>query len=227
MKNKWFDDLLEILYPRACVACNEVLLPTEEHLCIKCLLTLPKIENLEDVENKLKGKLPVEKVICMWKFIKHGKIQQLMHHLKYKNKPELGIYLGKLIAKELKVKYRLQNEIDILVGVPLHTSKQKQRGYNQAAKIAEGIGEILEIVHYENLLIRTTATESQTKKNRIERFENMNEKFMVQDINSVKGKKIAIIDDVLTTGATLEACGQVLLQAGCEKIYIITLASAI
>ena len=226
MKIKWFDDLIEILYPHTCVACGNVLMESEENLCIKCLISLPKVENEDFLQLKLQGKLKVRKIISLWQFAKKSKVQHVLHALKYKNKPELGIYLGKLLGSEIERKKQLYEPIDLIIGVPLHKSKLKQRGYNQADKIAEGLAEVLQVEFKENVLVKMAATECQTKKSRIDRFKNTDQIFDIQDINCVKYKNIALVDDVLTTGATIEACGALLLDAGCKNLYIITIASA-
>jgi ComF family protein len=226
---KWFKHLLDIIYPRSCEACGESLLGGENLVCIKCIIDLPRtnshINEIESVSNRFWGKIPVERTITYLRFSKKSKVQKLLHALKYRNKAELGELLGKLYGAELKNTLSEQN-IDLLIGVPLHPTKMKQRGYNQADCIAKGLSEALNIKCETEAVKRITHTNSQTKKSRYERFKNVENIFEVVDKEIIKDKKIAIVDDVLTTGSTIESLAESLLDSGCKSIWVITIAAA-
>jgi ComF family protein len=148
-----------------------------------------------------------------------------LHELKYRNKPEVGKYLGKIYGVDLKAG-GFDKKIDLIIGVPLHPTKLKQRGYNQSDCIAEGLSEALEVPFETNAVKRLIHTASQTKKSRIERFQNVENIFEVIDFEMIKNKRIAIVDDVLTTGSTLESLGITLLNAEAKEISIVTIAAS-
>jgi ComF family protein len=177
------------------------------------------------VSNRFWGKLPVTDTITFLKFSKKGKVQKLLHELKYRNKPEVGKYLGKIYGVDLK-SVGFDKKVDLIVAVPLHPTKLIQRGYNQADCIAQGLSEALEVPFETNAVKRLIYTPSQTKKSRIERFQNVENIFEVNDIEKIKNKRIAIVDDVLTTGSTLESLGITLLNSEAKEISIVTIAAA-
>ncbi len=225
---KWFKHFLDIIYPRTCEACGEALLGGENLICMNCMIDLPRtnshIQKLDKLSNRFWGKIPVTDTITFMKFSKKGKVQKLLHELKYRNKPEVGTYLGKIYGVDLKA-VGFDKKIDLIIGVPLHPAKLIQRGYNQADCIAEGLSEALEIPFDANAVKRLVHTETQTKKSRIERFQNVDNIFEVIDKEKIKGKRIAIVDDVLTTGSTLESLGITLLNAEAKDISIVTIAA--
>ncbi len=226
---KWFRHFLDIIYPRSCEACGESLLGGENLICIDCMIDLPRtnshIERLDSVSNRFWGKVPVSDTITFMRFSKKGKVQKLLHELKYRNKPEVGTFLGKLYGVDLKA-VGFEKKIDLIIGVPLHPTKQLQRGYNQADCIAEGLSLVLEIPFETDAVKRVLYTDSQTKKNRMERYQNVENIFEVTDTEKIKDKRIAIVDDVLTTGSTIESMAVVLLEAGAKNISIVTIAAA-
>jgi ComF family protein len=226
---KWFKHLLDIIYPRSCEACNEALLGGENLICSNCLIDLPRtnshLESIERLSNRFWGKIPVSNNITFLKYSKKGKVQKLLHELKYRNKPEIGKYLGKIYGLDLQ-QVDFDKKIDFLVGVPLHPTKLLQRGYNQADCIAEGLSEVLNVPFETMSVKRREYTETQTKKSRYERFLNVENIFEVTDIDKIKDKRIAIVDDVLTTGSTIESLGATLLNEGAKEIYVITIAAA-
>jgi ComF family protein len=227
---KYFLHFLDLIYPRLCVACENPLQTQETHLCINCLIHLPKTNShniqTELLERKFWGKITVTQTLAYLKFSKKGYVQNILHALKYKNKPELGEYLGKLYGNELK-SVKIHEKIDFIIGIPLHVDKQKLRGYNQADAFAKGLSMSLGVPYYTDLLIRNTFTESQTKKrSRLGRFKNIEGVFEVSNPEKIKNKRVALVDDVLTTGSTLEVAGKVLLDNDCKELYIITIASA-
>jgi ComF family protein len=194
------------------------------------MVDLPKTEigfsNSQSLEARFAGKTKIKAVFSFFKFLKGSKVQNLLHNLKYKNRQDIGLYLGKLYGMQLKEQLKSIN-LDLLIAVPLHESKMILRGFNQSELIADGLSISLNVPHETNLISRQKATETQTRKTRIERFFNVNEVFIVADESKVVGKSIALVDDVLTTGATLEVCATALLNAGAKDVVIIVLAAAI
>ncbi|MFT7248801.1 MAG: ComF family protein, partial [Arcticibacterium sp.] len=172
------------------------------------------------------GKIPVKKTYSFLQFTKNGLVQNILHDLKYKNKPDLAEYMGKWFGNELLSK-GFDEEIDLLLAVPLHPIKEKRRGYNQADEIALGISLSLKLPFERGSIIRNKFTQSQTNKSRYGRFENVEAVFEVSKNVKIEGKRIALVDDVLTTGATLEVVGKELLKAGCLDLSILTIAAAL
>lgn len=225
----WFKHLLDIIYPRSCEACGESLLSGENLICVKCIINLPRTnshkENIESISNRFWGKIPVANTITYLRFSKKSKVQKLLHSLKYRNKAEVGVLLGKLYGTDLKA-VEFEKKIDLLIGVPLHPTKLLQRGYNQADCIAEGLSVALDIPFETNAVKRSIYTDSQTKKSRFERFQNVENIFEVIDAEKIKDKRIAIVDDILTTGSTIESLAAILLNEGCKEVSIVTIAAA-
>ncbi|MFN4147476.1 MAG: ComF family protein [Runella sp.] len=226
---RFWQDTLDLLYPNACCACQELLVGNEDVICTRCRLSLPRTQShlnpIPMLQNKFLGKAPIEKVYAFLSFSKKGKVQQLLHHLKYRNRPEVGEVLGNIYGQELKATHSLL-DLDLLIPVPLHARKKKQRGYNQSEVLAKGLSQSTGIAFSSEILIRAKDTDTQTRKTRIERFENVSGIFEVVNPSLIKGKKIGLVDDVLTTGSTLESAAGVLLQHGAAEIIIITLAAA-
>ena len=227
---RYLNLLLDFVYPRVCVSCEKNLLGPESHLCIECLLTIPKTNShlhpIELLERKFWGKLNVKQVYSFLKFSKKGKVQNILHTLKYKNKPELAEYIGKMYANDLKT-VDFADKIDLIIGIPLHKDKQKLRGYNQADEFAKGLSEVLKTPFDTTSMARQTFTISQTKTgSRFRRYKNIEGVFVIDKPDGIKDNRIALVDDVLTTGSTLEEAGKTLMAAGCKELYIITIASA-
>lgn len=152
-------------------------------------------------------------------------MQHLLHQLKYNQCPEIGERLGRAYGHELS-ESSLANELDLIIPVPLHRSRLRQRGYNQSAHFAMGLSEALQVPWDESISIRTQATATQTRKNRLERWENVRQVFSVEKGVPVRGKRVLLVDDVITTGATLEACGSHLLESGCASLSVACIAEA-
>lgn len=198
-------------------------------LCTACLSNLPKTNyhlcTENPIKNKLTGRLPLKHGWAFLKFRKRGIVQHLLHQLKYNNHPEVGVRLGQLFGKELSLS-GFEREFDLILPVPLHSSRQRQRGYNQSSMLASGLSAAMNIQWDESISIRMQSTVTQTNKNRIERWENVKDVFSVQSLTDLKGKRILLVDDVITTGATIEACGQHLISCGCSELSIACLAEA-
>jgi ComF family protein len=177
------------------------------------------------IKNKLIGRLPLKYAWAFLKFRKTGIVQHLLHQLKYNNHPEVGIKLGINYGNEL-FKYGFQNEFDVIIPVPLHASRQKKRGYNQSAKFAEGLSYSLGIAWDESISVRRASTATQTKKTKLERWENVKSVFDIRESERVKDLRVLLVDDVITTGATVEACGQHLVNSQCKSLSIACIAEA-
>ncbi len=177
------------------------------------------------IKTKLIGRLSLKYAWAFLKFRKTGIVQHLLHQLKYNNQPEVAIKIGRIYGQEL-VQSGFQNEFDVIVPVPLHGSRQKKRGYNQSSKFAQGLSEALTIPWDESISIRTTTTTTQTKKSKQARWENVKSVFDIRESENIRGQRILLVDDVITTGATMEACGQHLLDHYCKELSIACIAEA-
>jgi ComF family protein len=227
---KYFEGLTQILYPLQCWGCGSDTITQTDKICVQCMSKLPhtKFNNITDnaVEKIFYGRIPIVAATSMYYFSKNTLLQHLMHLLKYKNNPEVGNYLGSQLGISLKESSRFNN-IDGIIPIPLSKKRLHKRGYNQALAICNGIALQLEKPVYENLTIRHRDNETQTHKTRQERWDNMQNVFKVENTAVLEGKNILLVDDVITTGATLEACATELLKIKNVKIYIATLAWAI
>lgn len=220
------ESLLHFLFPHVCETCGTDVLEPDHHLCLRCLASLPKTEfhfyPNNPVEKIFWGRLPVASATAQYYFSKGSMMQHLMHQLKYRGNKELGIYLGRLMGYALASANRFRY-VDALVPLPLFPAKERVRGYNQAAVLCEGIASVLQKPVLTNAVIRTTPTESQTKKNRVDRWQNMEGRFELQNPAAVEHKHVLLVDDVVTTGATLEACGAILLEGSRVQLSLATL----
>ncbi|QJD81255.1 ComF family protein [Spirosoma rhododendri] len=206
-----------------------MLAQADQLLCTRCRLSLPETNDYRspdrnDSHNKFAGKVPVRYVMSYARFSKGSVMQRIIHQIKYGGNKDAATALGRWYGAILTGHDSLANDIDMLVGVPLHKQRLRQRGYNQADQIASGLSEAMHTPARTDVLVRTRFKSSQTKKNRLERWANVSSVFTVADAEAVKDKHVAIVDDVLTTGATIEACAVELLRAGCREVSVITLA---
>jgi len=224
-----FSSTLHLFYPHVCTGCGSDLLQENNLLCLHCINDLPQTGfaqyNNNPVEKIFWGRIPVTAAHSEFYFAKETLIQHLIHQLKYKNNTAIGFYMGEMMGRSLLHSNRF-SEIDYLVPLPLYPDKERKRGYNQAAIICNGVSEIMNIPVITGNVTRRRFTETQTRKHRTERWENVAESFAVKNPAELKGKSILLVDDVVTTGATLEACGNALLQIEGVKLYIATLAHA-
>ncbi|AQG81462.1 ComF family protein [Spirosoma montaniterrae] len=224
------NDFIDTLYPTLCLGCSRSLQPTERVLCAHCRIRLPETGQHRNPDlsvsiNKFAGKVPVAFALSYLHFQKGGTVQKLIHKIKYGGQKEAAREVAGWYGYQLKQESIVSENFDLIIGVPLHRSRLNQRGYNQADWIAEGFAESLGIPARTDILIREQFKTSQTKKNRVERWENVKTVFAVTDPTAIAGKNIILIDDVLTTGATLGACATELLQKGCKSVGVITLAA--
>ncbi len=223
----WISDVINLLFPKVCQGCGCQLKTQEEILCLKCLSKLPRTGFSKHVDNPVSevfwGRVDLKSATSFLFFNKGGSVQHLIHLLKYKNKKETGVYLGKLFGFELKDSPHFR-DIDVIIPVPLHPKKEQMRGYNQSYCIASGIGASMGKPVEKNNLIRVVHTTSQTKKSRYDRWKNVKGIFAVQQPETLLNKHVLLIDDVLTTGATLEASASVLLEIEGVNVSVATLA---
>ncbi|WEK19719.1 MAG: phosphoribosyltransferase family protein [Candidatus Pedobacter colombiensis] len=226
---RFLSDLVALLFPNLCCGCSTSLYHGEEQLCTKCIYYLPYTDHHLHTENaaarQLWGRLPCHAVMSLLYFKKGARTQNIIHNLKYRGRKDLGIKLGNMIAQKLLLSTAYDG-IDLIVPVPLHRRREHQRGYNQSLCIAQGISSVLKVPVNTYCLLRKRSTTTQTKKGRYNRFENMLGVFSITDPTMLKGKHILLVDDVITTGATLEACGIVLFEAKISKLSIATVAFA-
>ena len=222
------DSVLHLLFPHICTGCGSDILHEESVLCMRCIDDMPetKFELHPDnpVEKIFWGRLPLAGATAQFYFTKESLMQHLMHQFKYKGNKELGMQLGKIMGEQIKKSARF--EADALVPLPLFAAKEKRRGYNQAAILCEGMAEAMNLPVLDKIISRPRHTETQTKKGRIERWKNMEGKFILSDADAIKNMHLLLVDDVVTTGATLEACGNELLKAENVRLSIATLCIA-
>lgn len=223
-----WDDFVKLIYPAYCLACEQSLVKGEETICTNCRATLPRthfhLDPVNPVATRFYGLTPIERVLPYLHFSRKGIVQKLLHQLKYKKHPEIGQILGKIYGYELH-KAGVLTDIDLIIPVPLHPLKQKQRGYNQAMAFAEGLSEATGLPITEEGLVRTRYTETQTKKGKASRWQNVNEVFHVDPVPLLQGKHVLLVDDVVTTGATASVCAQKLLDAGSQKVSLAFIAA--
>ncbi|HTJ48792.1 MAG TPA: ComF family protein [Cyclobacteriaceae bacterium] len=222
-------DFVSLFFPQFCFACEGNLVHGENGICSECLLDLPKTDFHNNIHNefyqKLAGRLPVKYVLAQFMFNKRGKVQKLLHHLKYRNRPEIGVALGRAYGSVL-LKANYKTEFDLIIPVPLHPIRQQKRGYNQSLEFAKGLSEAMNIPYADDLVQRVLQTETQTKHTKLKRWQNVSEVFKVVNEDLLRNKKILLVDDVMTTGSTLEACGKVILDCNITDISFTCIASA-
>jgi len=225
---RFFVDLLNLIYPVKCEVCGRLLAESERAICSLCYLRLPRTNyHLDDANPMVQlfwGRARVLHASSYFFFYKGSPYQSLLHKLKYGGNKNIGFTLGKLFAAELINTFF--STADLMIPVPLHPKKQKKRGYNQSEMIARGLNVLFAMELNTKILIRTGFAATQTNKGRFDRYLNMKEQFQVTEPEELKGKSVLLIDDVVTTGSTLEACAQALLEAGCGDLNILCLAIA-
>ncbi|MEX2591395.1 MAG: ComF family protein [Anditalea sp.] len=228
MRFTLYEDFLALVFPQTCCVCKRSLFDFENQLCKVCIAKLP-VTNYHlrpqnnDLKEKIMGLTEVNLVLSFLRFSKKGMSQRILHQLKYKHKPELGNVMGRLYAYFL-LEQGFANSWEAVVPVPLHPVKFKRRGYNQSERFAEGLAEILDIP-LDNALKRVKFTETQTNKTRLQRWENVEEVFELSKDAAIEKKRILLVDDVMTTGATLAVCANTLLHSGVLSVDIAVIAA--
>ncbi|MBF9253088.1 ComF family protein [Pontibacter sp. 172403-2] len=204
----------------------------EKYICTKCNVKLPYTDfhvhgatELNPLQRRFWGKVPVRFAFAYLHFVPKGRVQRLLHRLKYKGAQELGAHLGQRYGSLLS-EHQYNQQFDLIVPVPLHKYKLRRRGYNQSDTFAKGLAEAMKVPWSSNTLARLLDTATQTKKNRLDRWQNVEQVFQVVRPEQVQGKRILVVDDVMTTGATLETCAVELLKAGAAEVSVVTIAAA-
>jgi ComF family protein len=225
---KYWESFVQLVLPNICVLCNSYLSNQEKCLCEICKYDLPKFEGFKVSPNHIEklfwGRVKVQQATSLLQFTSHNQTQTILHQIKYKGNKTLGVEMGKLMGSEILSVDWVQS-IDGIIPIPIHIKKMHIRGYNQSDLLAEGMGEVLGKPVLKNLVERTVHTTSQTKLARYERHKNVESIFSLKD-KSITGKHYLVIDDVVTTGSTIEACCQTLLEAG-VNVSVYTLATTI
>ncbi|HEY8386982.1 MAG TPA: ComF family protein [Parasegetibacter sp.] len=209
------NSLLHLFYPEVCEGCGNDLSKSGLRLCIYCMTHLPKtsFERFENnpIEKIFFGRIPLLAAASFCYFTRRSVVQRLLHQLKYRNDKELGLLMGEWMGRCIEASGRFNN-IQLLVPVPLHPSRLKSRGYNQSALLCQGISSVLGVPVAESALKRKEATDSQTSRSRVARWENMKNRFELTNVDELRNKEIMLVDDVITTGATLEACSRAISE---------------
>jgi ComF family protein len=225
----FFNDFISLFYPDVCAACGNKLFKHEKEICSRCYISLPKSDFHKDIGNPVAklfhGRADIVMAASYYLFTKSGNVQRILHQLKYKGNKDVGVTLGKWYGDELK-KSPGFSDAQMILPVPLHRKKLSRRGYNQSTCFADGLAESMNIEMREDLLIRKSETTTQTRKSRFDRWLNVADKFELQGEEELRNKHVILVDDVVTTGATLEACVQELKKAEGIKVSIATIAYA-
>lgn len=220
-------DFTHLFFPHVCAGCGTDVLNRESPLCLHCVNQLPftnfHLHSGNPVERYFWGRIPVRHATALCHFTRASLVQHLLHQLKYKGNKDIGIFLGRMAGKLLR-QSNYFDDVDVLVPLPLFAQREKKRGYNQATLLCEGMSAVMQLPVISNVVIRLSATETQTQKNRTERWQNMEGRFQLIQPDAVHDKHVLLVDDVVTTGATLEACGEQLLKAKNSRLSIATMA---
>ncbi|MEO6948591.1 MAG: phosphoribosyltransferase family protein [Ginsengibacter sp.] len=222
--------VFHLLFPHTCIGCGSDAISADSFLCLQCIHDLPHTHFANHQNNPVEkifwGRAPIKAAMAELYFAKSSVVQNLIHELKYRSNKEIGHYLGTLIGKSLKNSNRFHS-IDAIIPLPLFEKKEKIRGYNQAEILCNGISEITGITVTNKNVIRKVHTETQTKKHRTERWKNVEQTFHVLNPESLEGKHILLVDDVITTGSTLDACAGEIFKINKVQVSIAALAMAI
>lgn len=226
-KKSWFSPLLDIFFPKICAACESEKV-ADSPLCISCLSDLSIIENQADgnhlAELRLQNRFPYQRAFSYLYMSKKGSTHKLLHQIKYKYRKDIAVFLGDLFAEEIQKQFH--DQVDAIIAVPIHKKKLKSRGYNQTFILAECVAKKMGIPFYADTLKKVKNTDSQTSKTRIERIANLEGSIQVENAALLSGKRILLIDDVLTTGSTVEACYESIKNIPEIQVSVATLALA-
>ncbi|MDI6045355.1 ComF family protein [Flavobacterium yafengii] len=224
-----FESIINLFFPKVCSGCSSFLLSNENVICTVCRHEIPLTNHHLNPENdafkKFYGRIPVIHTSALFYFHKKGIVQELIHNLKYKGHEEIGTILGEWYAEDLKT-IELLESVDEIISVPLHRRKLKERGYNQVTTFGKALSSSLNVIYNDSLLIRNVYSKTQSKKNLLGRTEGIETIFDVSFTEKDHDKHFLLIDDVITTGATLEACSRALLKIPNAKISIVCMAMA-
>lgn len=222
----WIYDFVGLLFPRICACCGNNLWSGEHIICISCSHKLPRTHYYPESDNPVAqifwGRVRISQATAYLFFNKGNRVQKLIHQLKYKGRKDIGIYLGKIFGDELN-SCGIWTRASYIIPVPLHPRKLAKRGFNQSEEIARGLSETLNIPLANNVLIRKAASSTQTRKNRFQRWKNVEQIFGITHPEIIRNKTIMLVDDVITTGATIESCTQTLLQIEGVTIQVVAI----
>lgn len=215
--------VVHLVYPELCMLCEENLPVKNAPFCVSCKIKTPYTDQFQVEQNELEerflGRIKLEAAAALFHFQGGGNIENLIYQLKYKNRKDIGVMVGKEWAKQAKNSDRFKN-LQGVIPIPLHKKKKADRGYNQCQLIALGVSEILEIPVIEDLLIKTKEISSQTNKGRVERLKNVLESFEITDTKKFENQHLLLVDDVITTGATVEAAANKLFNIDGLKLSL-------
>ena len=225
---KLINNILSLFYPRLCAACGDALQQNEQCLCLNCMLHLPETQfhkiHFNPLRQVFDGRVPVEEVTALMSYKKSNRTQKILHNLKYKGQKEIGSVLGEYLGGQLITEKRYR-DIQYILPIPLHPKKQRKRGYNQSEWIAMGLSKGMGIPYLTDVLVRTEFTDTQTRKSRFARWQNVKEVFAVEHSEKVEYTHVLVCDDVLTTGATTEAAIRKLIEVPGVLVSVATLAA--
>ena len=230
MKTTIFSDVLNLFYPDRCIGCSKHLSYHQKLICVACAHDLPysyySKNNWSPVEKLFYGKIPIQFATSLLLYESKSITQKLIHELKYHKNQKIGELFGELIAIDL-LNNKKVSELDYIIPVPLHANKLRKRGYNQLSKLGHVLSKKLQVPYIENLLLKTSSTETQTKNNKVARWKNAQHSFELSNTSFLENKHVLLLDDVITTGATLESCSKELLKTKKITLSICTIAHTI
>ncbi|NDV65681.1 ComF family protein [Bacteroides sp. 224] len=222
---KWIHAFFTLFFPPCCIVCNRPLSESEEYMCLKCNMGLPRtnyhLYKDNYVEKMFWGRIPIQRATAFFFYQKGSEYNQLLHQLKYKGYKEIGEAIGRVLATEIQSSGDFFHSIDVVIPIPLHSRKKKKRGYNQSEWIAKGISNITGIPMDTVSVVREKDTDTQTRKSRMARWENVEGIFRLIDPDGFQGKHVLLVDDVLTTGATMEACAEVFNEVSGVRVSVL------
>lgn len=225
-----WDDFISLLFPRLCYGCGNHLVRNETLICTECFVMIPRTNYHLKPDNPVSqlfwGRCRIEKAAAFSYYTRDSRIRKMIHQLKYKGAGDIGSELGRIYAVSLRSS-KFLDDIDMIIPVPLHPSKKRQRGFNQSDKISRGISAVSGLPVDTGLLIRKTGTKTQTRKSRYDRWTNVRDIFLVTDEDKLKGRHILLVDDVITTGSTIEACAGEILKSEGTRVSVVALAFSV
>ena len=228
--NDLWDDFISLLFPRLCYGCGNHLVRNESLICTECYVMIPRTNYHLEPDNPVAqlfwGRCRIEKAAAFSYYTRDSRIRKLIHQMKYKGTREIGAELGRIYAVSL-MSSKFLDDIDIIIPVPLHHSKVRQRGFNQSDVISQGISSVSGLPVDTTTLVRKTVTQTQTRKSRYERWTNVSDIFYVTDEDKLKGRHVLLVDDVITTGSTIEACADEILKTEATKVSVAAIAFSV
>jgi len=226
----FWDDFISLLFPRLCYGCGNHLFRNESLICTECFVMIPRTNYHLEPDNPVAqlfwGRCRIEKAAAFSYYTRDSRIRKLIHQLKYKGAREIGAELGRIYAVSL-MSSKFLDDIDIIIPVPLHPSRVRQRGFNQSDEISQGISSVSGLPVDTATLVRKTVTQTQTRKSRYDRWTNVSDIFYVTCEDKLKGRHVLLVDDVITTGSTIEACADEILKTEETKVSVAVIAFSV